>query len=271
MRPEIPPSLMEAVRAARALVVLTGAGVSKESGIPTFRDALVGLWAKFDPEELATPEAFERDPAMVARWYDERRVKVAECRPNPGHLALADLERRILGQGGRFTLLTQNVDRLHQAAGSRRVVELHGALRVWRCARCGEEREEIGGPFAEHPPRCECGGARRPGVVWFGEVLPRRALDEAEAAVRDCDLFLSIGTSALVHPAAGLLHEARGRGASTAEINPERTPASDLVDWRVEGRSGEVLPDLVARAFPDPPPVENGPGRRTHPGRQVPP
>ena len=202
----VPAGLVQALREAKSVTALTGAGVSAESGIPTFRDALEGLWAKFDPEDLATPEAFERDPANVSRWYDERRLRIASCRPNPGHLALARLERRLAVAGRRFALLTQNVDRLHQAAGSGHVVELHGSLWVWRCTACGVEREERGGPFIAHPPRCACGGARRPGVVWFGEDLPAAAVEAAEEACAECDLFLSVGTSAAVYPAAGFIH-----------------------------------------------------------------
>src|SRR5688572_14869789 len=138
--PFFPPSLIDRLRSARRVVVLTGAGVSAESGIPTFRDALTGLWARFDPQQLATPEAFARDPALVTRWYDERRQRCAGCQPNPAHTALADLERRLLAAGREFTLLTQNVDRLHQRAGSRHVVELHGSLWVWRCTACAAER-----------------------------------------------------------------------------------------------------------------------------------
>jgi NAD-dependent deacetylase len=151
-------ALANRLRNARALVALTGAGVSAESGIPTFRDPLRGLWAQFRPEDLATPEAFARDPTLVARWYDERRARCAACRPNPGHTALARLERDFTASGREFVLLTQNVDRLHQRAGSQNVVELHGTLWIWRCTRCGEEREEPRVPFDTYPPLCECGG-----------------------------------------------------------------------------------------------------------------
>ncbi len=238
-----------ALRAARGVVVLTGAGVSAESGIPTFRDAMEGLWAKFDPMELATPEAFARRPRLVSRWYDERRVQCASCVPNPGHLALAEMERRITAGGGRFTLLTQNVDGLHQAAGSADVVELHGSIWKWRCLRCGMTREERGGAFGRYPPRCRCGGARRPAIVWFGEPLPAEALDAADRALRACDLFISAGTSAVVQPSAGFIHLARRRGARTAEVNRDPTPISRLVDWPIRGRSGETLPALVEMAW----------------------
>jgi NAD-dependent deacetylase len=250
MRPSIPDPLAELLRGAQAVVVLTGAGVSAESGIPTFRDAMEGLWAKYDPSQLATPEAFDRDAETVTRWYDWRRAKCAAAKPNPAHLALARLERQRTAQKRGFTLLTQNVDRLHQAAGSRNVVELHGTLWVWRCTRCGAEREEREVPFKEYPPRCACGGARRPSVVWFGEILPEQALGQAHNALATCDLFFSVGTSAVVEPAASFIHIARGRGAKTVEINRDPTPVSRVVDWSLLGRAGEILPELVKRTCP---------------------
>jgi NAD-dependent deacetylase len=240
----IPDELVVAVRTARSVAVLTGAGVSAESGIPTFRDAMGGLWAKFRPEDLATPDAFERDPSTVTRWYDERRQKCALARPNAGHFALAQWQQRCPG----FLLVTQNVDRLHQAAGSRDVVELHGTLWVWRCVNCGREREERG-VFNEFPPRCACGGKRRPAVVWFGEALPEGVLQKAYHGAETCDLFFSIGTSAVVYPAADLAHVARRSGARIVEVNAEPTPLTALADWALTGRSGQVLPELVARAF----------------------
>ena len=229
--------------------MLTGAGVSAESGIPTFRDAMEGLWAKFDPSQLATPEAFARDPEMVSRWYDRRREKCAAAKPNPAHLILARLGKYLTAQDRAFTLLTQNVDRLHQAAGSGNVVELHGTLWVWRCTRCGIEHEERVTPFKEYPPLCTCGGARRPSVVWFGEVLPESALEQARDALETCVLFLSIGTSAVVEPAASFIHIARRHGAKTVEINRDATPISGVVDWSLRGKAGEILPELVQRAF----------------------
>lgn len=247
--PAFPPDMLDAVRAARSVVALTGAGVSAESGVPTFRDALTGLWAKFDPSRLATPEAFAQDAALVTRWYDERRQLRLSTRPNPGHDALARWEAALRERGGSFTLLTQNVDRLHHAAGSVNVVELHGSLMVWRCIVCGEDREERGGPFEQFPPRCEsCGGARRPGVVWFGEALPDAGLRAAFDAIERCDLFLSIGTSAVVQPAASFLLRAIDRGARTVEINRDPTPATGLVDWALQAKSGEALPRLLDEA-----------------------
>jgi NAD-dependent deacetylase len=241
--------LVDALRKARAVVVLTGAGVSAESGIPTFRDAMDGLWSKFDPHELASPEGFARDPETVTRWYDWRREKCGAAKPNPAHLALARLENHLAAQQRAFTLLTQNVDRLHQAAGSVNVVELHGTIWVWRCTRCGIEREERGGAFTEFPPRCACGGPRRPAVVWFGEMLPEDAMQMAGDALEACDLFFSIGTSAVVEPAASFIHHARRHGAKTVEINREPTPITPVVDWSLLGKAGEMLPEVVKMAF----------------------
>ncbi len=237
--------IIEALREANAIAVLTGAGVSKESGIPTFRDAMQGLWAKYDPAELATPEAFARDPEKVTRWYDERRLRCSAARPNPGHRALADLQTWCEERGTSFTLITQNIDRFHQAAGSRDVIELHGTIWVWRCTDCGDEQEERGGPFERYPPRCACGGFRRPAVVWFGEMLPEAALRRAFEAAETCDLFLSIGTSGLVTPAADLIHIAHQHGAKTVEINTEPTPATALTDWALHAPASNILPELV--------------------------
>ncbi len=241
--------LVESVRRAAWVVVLTGAGVSAESGIATFRDAMTGMWARFRPEELATPEAFERDPERVSRWYDERRCGVAGCRPNAGHIAIARLQREVEATGRRFTLITQNVDRLHQAAGSSGVIELHGTLWVWRCVDCLREREERGEAFGVYPVRCECGGLRRPGVVWFNEALPPGALLEAERAAGNCDLFLTLGTSGVVYPAAGLVYSARRNNARVLEVNPQATPASASATWVARETTGSFMPRLVEAAF----------------------
>ncbi len=244
-----PPELLQLLRTADSIAVLTGAGVSAESGIPTFRDAMTGLWAKFDPADLATPQAFSRDPELVSRWYDERRCNVAKCHPNAGHMALAALQARCASDGRHFTLITQNVDRLHQAADSTNVIELHGTLWVWRCVNCGEEVEERGPAFGNYPPRCDCGGKRRPGVVWFGEELPKQALLQAQRAAGSCKLFLSLGTSSVVYPAAGLIDLALQNGARILEVNPEETAYSRKVHWSIRGKSGEVMPQLMAAAF----------------------
>ena len=243
----MPAALVARLRAARAIAVLTGAGVSAESGVPTFRDAQTGLWAKFDPQQLATPSAFARNPKLVWDWYAARRAKVGEAKPNAGHYALAAIEPHV----ARFTLITQNVDGLHQAAGSRNVVELHGNIRRVRCSRsCGvvaEWRESR----ADEPPRCaSCGAFLRPDVVWFEEWLPEAALAAAEDAARGCDVLLVVGTSAEVYPAAGLPASAQHAGAMVVEINPQPTALSTDVDHVLRGPSGVMLPALVAAVWP---------------------
>ena len=241
---EIPLRLLEAFHEATHVVALTGSGISAESGVPTFRDAQTGLWERYDPLELATPEAFARDPRLVWEWYAWRRGLVADAEPNPGHEALADLERRIPG----FTLVTQNVDGLHQRAGSRRVIELHGNIMRSRCSEEGIIVGEYKGE--ETPPRCpRCGEFLRPDVVWFGETLPFGALEEASEAARGCNLFLSIGTSSLVYPAAALPYEALDNGATLVEINPTETPLSVNADFTLRGPAGEVLPDILLQVW----------------------
>lgn len=231
-----------ALRKARYVCVLTGAGISSESGIPTFRDALTGLWAKFSPEELATPEAFERDAKLVWDWYESRRRLLREAEPNPGHYALAELERRV----PKLTLVTQNVDGLHQRAGSSGVLEYHGNILRDRCTL-----EQIVADRSEDSrnglPRCAaCGGLLRPDVVWFGEPIPRGPMLGAAAAAERCDVFLSIGTSSLVYPAAGLAETARHAGATIIEVNPNVTELSALAQFALRGPSGRVLPALLA-------------------------
>jgi NAD-dependent deacetylase len=237
----IPLELIETLRLARYVVVLTGAGVSAESGVPTFRDAQTGLWAKYSPEELATPEAFRRNPKLVWEWYAWRRGLVAQAQPNPGHLALAELE----GLAPQFTLITQNVDSLHQRAGSRSMVELHGNLSRVICSR--ERRVvETWAETGELPPRCpECASYLRPDVVWFGETLPQRALEAALEAAALADVFISIGTSALVQPAASLPAIALEHSAAVVEINPDRTPLTARVTYALQGPAGQILPALV--------------------------
>lgn len=249
-----------AIRSARRIAVLTGAGISAESGLRTFRSAgapdlppdMQALWKEFDPATLATPEAFASNPEMVTRWYDWRRIGCLAAEPNPGHLAIAELERRVRGRGGQFTLLTQNVDRLHHRAGSTDVVELHGTIMVWRCTRCGAKTEPDAAPMPSFPPRSHCCGDRgallRPDVVWFGEALPEQALFRAAEAAENCDLFMSIGTSGVVYPAAGFISHASAGGAKTIEINPEATPLSRRVDWSIRAKAGEALPALVRAA-----------------------
>lgn len=228
------------LQTARSVTVLTGAGISAESGVPTFRGP-GGLWRQYRPEELATPEAFRRDPRLVWEWYDWRRRRIAEARPNAGHEALVRLE----ALRPRFTLITQNVDGLHDRAGSRRVLKLHGDIWMVRCLGCGRERRDERVPLPELPPRCDCGGLLRPGVVWFGEALPPGAWDEAEAAARAAEVFLVVGTSAVVYPAAGLIPLAQASGARVIEVNLEETPFSSHLDCSLRGLAGEILPALI--------------------------
>lgn len=225
---------------ASHLAVLTGAGVSAESGIPTFR-GFGGLWRGRDPMSLATPEAFAADPALVWDFYNWRRQIVRDAAPNPAHEALAELARRV----PRLTLITQNVDRLHQRAGSRDVLELHGNLDEVRCTRCGVTTDRAGEALPALPTCVSCGVLVRPGVVWFGESLPPGVFAAAEAAVRSADVFLVVGTSAVVYPAAGLVGTARRAGLAVIEVNLEPTPVSDAVDIGLYGKAGEIVPRLL--------------------------
>ncbi len=237
----------EALRRARHVALLTGAGISAESGVPTFRDAQTGLWARYRPEELATPEAFARDPKLVWQWYAWRRELVAKAQPNAGHHALVTLAAKL----AQFTLIPQNVDHLHEEAGSKNILKLHGSL-------FANIREEDHEPVASEdmsddvPPHCVRTGQRiRPGVVWFGESLPQDVLAAAMQAARRCDVFLSIGTSTVVEPAASLPFMALQSGATVIEINPDATPLSAHCQHVLRGKAAEVLPALVAAAFPE--------------------
>ncbi len=216
--------LAERIKGCRKLVALTGAGISRESGIPTFRGA-DGLWRKFKPEELATPWAFQKDPKLVWEWYQWRRGLMADKEPNEGHRLLARLEEIVPD----FWLITQNIDGLHQLAGSRRVIELHGNIWRERCTSCSYKRENRRVPLDELPPRCpECGSLLRPDVVWFGEALPAEALEAAIHHSESCDVMLVIGTSAVVQPAASLPVMAKRAGAYLVEVNPESTPITHI-------------------------------------------
>jgi NAD-dependent deacetylase len=239
----IPQDLIMALRSAGSVVVLTGAGVSAESGIPTFREAQTGLWATHRPEELATPGAFQKNPRLVWEWYTWRRELIAQSAPNPGHHALVEMERRI----PNFTLITQNVDGLHRQAGSGAaapLIELHGNIQRTRCFDCNHiaadwESDEI-------PPRCpECGGLLRPDVVWFGESLPAVALESAWKAAGSCQVFFSVGTSAVVEPAASLPYVAQKTRGVIVEINPLPTPLTPSADYSLQGPAGVILPQLV--------------------------
>ncbi len=205
--------------------------MSAESGIPTFRGN-GGLWRQFRAQDLATPEAFASDPKLVWEWYDWRRRLVAAAQPNAGHIALAQLEARCPD----FTLITQNVDDLHERAGSRNILHVHGSIWLVRCESCGTEAMDMRSPLPDLPPRCACGGLQRPGVVWFGENLPQDVWSQAEDATRRADFFLVVGTSGVVYPAAGLSALAKSRGATVFEVNIE-----------TNGPAGVVLPELCAQ------------------------
>jgi NAD-dependent deacetylase len=228
------------LRDAKSAAVLTGAGISAESGVPTFRGD-GGLWKNFRPEELATPEAFARDPKLVWEWYDWRRGSIACAEPNAGHAALVRLER----QKEMFTLITQNVDGLHDRAGSGRMLKLHGDIWRLRCLECGADWPDRRVPLPKRPPHCRCGGLARPGVVWFGEPLPAGIFQEAEHAASTAEVFLVVGTSAVVYPAAALAPLARRGGAKVIEVNIADTELSGECHARLRGPAGEILPQLI--------------------------
>jgi NAD-dependent deacetylase len=225
---------------ATSVAVLTGAGISAESGVPTFRGS-EGLWKDFKPEELATPEAFAKDPKLVWEWYDWRRGSIAQAKPNAAHKALVQIEIR----KPRFTLITQNVDGLHDLAGSGKILKLHGDIWRMRCTVCGANFPNRRVPLPKIPPHCACGGLARPGVVWFGEALPDGMMKEAEHAAAAAEVFLVIGTSAVVYPAAGLVPYAKQAGAKVIEVNTEPTALSGIVDCSLQGPAGCILPHLL--------------------------
>lgn len=237
------------LREARSIAALTGAGMSAESGVPTFRDAQTGLWARFNPEELATEAAFRANPQRVWDWYASRREMMKDVAPNAGHRAIAAFQQR---HPGRLTLITQNVDGLHQKAGSTGALALHGNIfeDIWldpcagtrgRAGICDVSLAEPG-----RPPHCaDCGNPLRPGVVWFGEMLPAGALAAAEQAADHCDLMLVIGTSGAVYPAAGLAHTARQGGARVVVINPEPSELDGVAHALLRGKAAELLPALL--------------------------
>jgi len=239
---DFPSSLIDCFRNAQKIVVVTGAGISAESGLPTFRDGQTGLWSKYRPEELATVEAFKRNPKLVWDWYSMRRAQALSAEPNPGHIAIAEMERRLPD----FLLVTQNVDGLHARAGSQKIVELHGNLHRAICFQnnCSSEKFDLASG------RClNCGGNLRPDVVWFGEMLPAPALAAANRAAEECNLFFSIGTSSQVYPAAQLWQIASRRGAVVIEVNKDPTPLTSEADYSFLGPAGEILPSLMRQVW----------------------
>lgn len=226
--------------AARAITVLTGAGISADSGVPTFRGA-DGLWRTFRAEDLATPEAFARDPRLVWEWYNWRREIVATTQPNPAHHAIAELERRVPS----FLLITQNVDGLHRLAGSQQMVELHGDIWMVRCTACGRVEENRDVPIALPPSCAHCAGLLRPHIVWFGEALDTAGLARSHQAASMADVMLIVGTSGLVYPAAMFAPIAKAAGAFLVEINLDPTPYGDLADISLPGRAAEIVPRLL--------------------------
>lgn len=238
----IPPSFIALMAEVQNVVVLTGSGISAESGIPTFREAQTGLWAKYDPTELATPKAFRDNPKLVWDWYSWRRKLIAKASPNPGHLALAQLEDVFPS----FQLITQNIDGLHARAGSKNIIELHG--NIFR-SKCSDQNHQVDYRVADDhvPPRCPlCQSLCRPDVIWFGEPLPQAALSESVEHAKNCDLFFSIGTSSVVQPAASLVDIAQRGGAIIIEINISSTVLTTLVDYSIRGESGIILPQLLS-------------------------
>lgn len=234
--------LLERLSTAQWITVLTGAGISAESGVPTFRSA-DGLWAKYRPEELATMEAFLRDPELVWEWYARRKSVIADVQPNAGHRALVRMEELY----PQCTIITQNIDNLHRRAGNRNVIELHGNIERNYCVSCGTATSNELVLRAGSVPRCErCGGTIRPDVVWFGETLPEDQWNLAVRAAESSDVFFSIGTSAVVYPAASLPLLAKQRGALLVEINPEPTPVTERADEFLQGKAGTILPELVS-------------------------
>lgn len=232
--------LREKLSGARSLTVLTGAGISADSGVPTFRGA-DGLWRSFRAEDLATPEAFARDPRLVWEWYNWRRELIAAKRPNPAHEAIVELERRIPS----FWLITQNVDGLHRAAGSQKLSEIHGNIWKVRCTSCGAVEDNNDVPIAILPTCRRCGGLLRPHIVWFGESLFPGDIARCTSALQSCDVLVVIGTSGVVYPAAGFAAAAKEAGAFVAEVNLETTPQSHLVDLSLQGRAKEIVPLLL--------------------------
>lgn len=229
---------------ARAVAVLTGSGMSADSGIPTFRGT-DGLWKTFRAEELATPEAFARNPHLVWEWYNWRRELIAAKQPNAAHEALVELERRLESRAGTFHLITQNVDGLHRAAGTRHVTEIHGNIWRVRCTACGDVTENRDVPIPILPTCTRCQAVLRPHIVWFGEALAKEDLRKSYDALESCEMLLIIGTSGLVYPAASFAPVAKAAGAYVVELNLETTPSTELVDCSFQGRAKDLVPALL--------------------------
>jgi NAD-dependent deacetylase len=246
MNPTIPPELIRQCREAKQIAMLTGAGVSRESGVPTFREKQTGLWERFRAEDLVSVEGFARNPRLVWEWHEWMAGRMAAAQPNPAHLAITRMAQR----APRFTLVTQNIDGLHQRAGCAEVYELHGNIHRIICS--AERVPTTVAPSAEKPPRCaRCGAYLRHDVVWFGESLPEAALAAGLRAAQECDLFFSVGTSAVVQPAASLPLLALRRGTPVVEINPEETPLSGSARFVLRGPAGEILPALIGAIWPE--------------------
>lgn len=255
---QLPRELLDLIVEARYVAVLSGAGISAESGVPTFREVQTGLWERFSAQDLATVEAYEADPALVWTWYRWRQALIEAVEPNPGHRALAAWQQHLVAGSGRLSISTQNVDDLHERAGAEVLGHLHGAIAAHRCLDCGAEATlpspEYDGSVPpenpEEPPFCSvCGTGRlRPGVVWFGEMLPMDAFEAAAESVRTADLVLVVGTSGIVQPAASLPLLALERGTPLVEVNPEDTELTEYMDYAVRGGSGQMIPRLLAAA-----------------------
>jgi NAD-dependent deacetylase len=239
---KFPASVIAAFEPSKKIVVLTGAGISAESGVPTFRGEN-GLWHRYRAEELATPAAFEANPKLVWEWYDWRRGIIGEAEPNPGHKAIAEMEQLF----PHFALITQNVDGLHRRAGNSKIIEIHGNLWQLRCVRDNRVHEDFRVPLPAIPPLCECGALLRPHVVWFGEPLDQGDLAQAYALIKKCDILLMVGTSAVVQPVASFPLIATQAGAMVIEVNKDPTPLSSLADAAFQGKAGEILPALLEK------------------------
>lgn len=241
---DIPRSFLEELKNSKKIVFFTGAGISAESGIPTFRGE-GGIWNKLKPEELANFNAFLRNPDLVWEWYQYRRKIINETKPNPGHLAIVEFENYF-----DVTVVTQNVDNLHRRAGSKKIYELHGNIEKNYCINCKKRFDDVDfSNFEKNVPKCDsCGGLIRPDVVWFGEFLPEDQFEASEKAARECDILFAVGTSAVVYPAANIPYIAKRNGAVLVEINLERTDLSNYANFSFLGKSGEILPEIL-RAF----------------------